>query len=200
MTDVTAINSWEHWSDFLFRLGAINTPAEFQGFTAGLLAGGGALDADKWLKLAEEFMDLPEPVAELEPKAALNAYFLLAERALADKDYGYRLLLPDDALPIAKRAEALGAWSESFLVGFGMTCVDAEQLDEDGKDMLENLAQIAQIDSELDDAEENEGLYTELCEFIRVAAMYLYQLNQHLAQQSDNQVPDDLGDDNLSIH
>ena len=181
MTDTDAIHSWEHWSDFLFRLGAISTPADLQGFVTGLLASGGAIDVDKWQGLAQEFMDLPEPLTELEQKEAINAYFLLAERAIADPNYGYQLLLPDDAMAMAVRAEALGAWAQSFLTGFGMSCNDAEQLDEDGKDMLESLAQIAQIDTELDDAEENEALYAELCEFVRVAALYL---DQHMKATS----------------
>ena len=75
MTDIDAIHSWEHWSDFLFRLGAISTPADLQGFVTGLLASGGAIDVDKWQDLAQEFMDLPEPLTELEQKEAINAYF-----------------------------------------------------------------------------------------------------------------------------
>ena len=55
MSDLDAIHSWEHWREFLFRLGAISSPADLQGFASGLLAGGATLDVEKWLALAEEF-------------------------------------------------------------------------------------------------------------------------------------------------
>ncbi len=178
MTDITAIYSWEHWSDFLYRLGAINTPADLQGFVTGLLAGGDPLDADKWLASAAEFMDLPEPLTTLEDKEAIGAYAIIAKQALKDSNYGYKLLLPDDAVSMGQRAEALGAWCQSFLMGFGISGCDAQQLDEDGTDMLTSLAEVAQIDADLEDSEENETLYTELCEFVRIAALYLFQHNQ----------------------
>lgn len=191
MTDITAIYSWEHWSDFLYRLGAINTPADLQGFVTGLLAGGDNLDPQKWLASATEFMDLPEPLSNLEDKEAVGAYALIAKQALVDTDYTYKLLLPDDALSIGQRAEALGGWCQSFLLGFGMSGCDAEQLDEDGTDMLTSFAEIANIDTELEETEDNEGLYTQLCEFVRIAALYLFQHNQapaepNPAEQSDN--------------
>ena len=187
MTDMNAIYSWEHWSDFLYRLGAINTPADVQGFVTGLLAGGDSLEQDKWLECAAEFMDLPEPLTALEDKEALGAYVLIAKQALIDSNYGYKLLLPDDAVSMGQRAEALGAWCQSFLMGFGLSGCDAQQLDEDGADMLRSLAEVAQIDADLEDSEENENLYTELCEFVRIAALYLFQHNQsgNVSRQSN---------------
>ena len=178
MSDLDAIHSWEHWREFLFRLGAISSPADLQGFASGLLAGGAALDVEKWLVLAEEFMDLPEPITQMESREALAAYWILAQRSIADSDYGFRLLLPDDAVSMSLRAEALGQWSQSFLAGLGLSECNVDKLDDDGEDMLATLAEIAQIDIDLEASDENEGLYTELCEFVRIAAMYLYQHNQ----------------------
>lgn len=178
MSDLDAIHSWEHWREFLFRLGAISSPADLQGFASGLLAGGAALDVEKWLVLAEEFMDLPEPITQMESREALAAYWILAQRSIADSDYGFRLLLPDDAVSMSLRAEALGQWSQSFLAGLGLSECNTDMLDEDGTDMLTTLAEIAQIDIDLEASDENEGLYTELCEFVRIAAMYLYQHSQ----------------------
>jgi uncharacterized protein YgfB (UPF0149 family) len=178
MNDLDAIYSWENWRDFLFRLGAIASPAELQGFAIGLIAGGDVLEGPKWLSLAEEFMDLPEPLTDLENKSAISAYSLLAQRSLADSDLSFKLMLPDDAVSMALRAEALGAWSQGFLTGFGLSGCDSSTLDEDGIDMLASLAEVAQIDAELETNEENERLFTDLCEFVRVAALYLFQHNQ----------------------
>ncbi len=178
MTDLDALYSWEHWSDFLYRLGAISTPADLQGFISGILAGGEQLDTEQWRVMAEEFMDLPEPLKEIESQAAMDAYAVFSQRALADQEYGFRLLLPDDAVPLSQRVEALGQWSQSFLTGLGMSRCDTMALDEDGKDMLSTLAEIAQIDTDLEDNDENERLYMELGEFIRVGALYLYQFHQ----------------------
>ena len=187
MTDINAIYSWEHWSDFLYRLGAINTPADLQGFVTGLLAGGDPLEPEKWLDCAKEFMDLPEPLNTLEDKEAIGAYALIAKQALVDSNYGYKLLLPDDAVSMAQRAEALGAWCQSFLMGIGLSGCDTQQLDEDGTDMLTSLAEVAQIDADLEDSEENESLYTELCEFVRIAALYLFQHNKPGHQNDSEQ-------------
>lgn len=186
MSDLDAIHSWEHWSDFLFRLNAINSPADLQGFVTGLLAGRADLEAEAWLTQAEDFMDLPEPLVEVESREALAAYYILAKRGIADEDYGFKLLLPDDAVSMSLRAEALGQWCQGFLAGFGLSGCDAQTLDDDGKDMLSTLAEIAQIDIDLDASEENESLYTELCEFVRVAGMYLYQ---HMQQTNNTETP-----------
>ncbi|HEY7774297.1 MAG TPA: UPF0149 family protein [Marinagarivorans sp.] len=197
MSDLDAIHSWEHWSDFLFRLNAITSPADLQGFVTGLLAGGAILEPDAWLTQAEDFMDLPEPLAELESREALGAYYVLAQRGIADTDYGFKLLLPDDAVSISLRAEALGQWCQSFLMGFGLSECDAKALDDDGKDMLSTLAEIAQIDVDLEASEENESLYTELCEFVRVAAMYLYQHSQQIPTDASGVEPAALVSDQL---
>lgn len=180
MTDLDALYSWEHWSDFLYRLGAISTPADLQGFASGLLAGGDPLEPEQWRTMAEEFMDLPEPLTDLESKEAMGAYAVLAKQSLSDLDYSFRLFLPDDAVSLTQRAEAIGQWCQSFLNGFGMSETSDDSLDEDGKDMLTSLAAVAQIDSELEESDDNEKLYAELCEFVRVAALYLYQFNQQL--------------------
>ena len=176
MNDLQALHSWEHWSDFLFRIGAISTPAQLQGYVAGLAAGHWLFDGDKWRVLSQEFMDLPEPLTDIESSSAIEAFYTLTRNALNDPDFGFRLILPEDAVSLNLRAEALGDFAECFLNGLGVAEIDLKSLDEQGREMVESLSEIAQIDTDIETNEENEGLFAELEEFLKIAALYLYQI------------------------
>lgn len=187
MNDLQALHSWEHWSDFLFRIGAITTPAQLQGYVAGLAAGHWLFEGDKWRTLSQEFMDLPEPLVDLESSSAIEAFYTLTRNALNDPDFGFRLILPEDAVALDVRAEALGDFAECFLTGLGVAELDLKALDEQGREMIDALSEIAQIDTDIDANEENETLFAELEEFIKVAALYLYQITSPASDATNHQ-------------
>lgn len=102
----------------------------------------------------------------------------LAERTRAEMggaELEFSPLLPDESTSLAERALGLYDWSRGFLYGLGLCGVDASGLSEQGREVLGDFISITRLDlDELDGSEANEDALTELTEFVRVAAMVLY--------------------------
>lgn len=187
---VAASINFEHWADFLFQLGAISGASEFQGFLVGLQVSGEPLDEAAWQDTVAQFLDiamLPKTPEQLAGLAALNA---MVSHALADGDYRFRLLLPDDALPLAARLEALAQWCQGFLFALGHAGSDGVK-----QEGLDDVAQIAQLEHSCDESEENEVYFAELVEYVRVVVLQLAAEQARraapAAQALDNQAPSD---------
>ncbi|HEY6527624.1 MAG TPA: UPF0149 family protein [Cellvibrionaceae bacterium] len=160
--------NFEHWADFLFQLGAVSGPAEFQGFLVGLNVNGQDLNDEQWQQAAVAFLDIEALPKTPEQLAGLNALNSMVAHSLADAEYRFRLLLPDDALPLVARVEALAQWCQGFLFALGQA--GAESVKHEG---LEDLAQIAQLELSTEECEENEVYFAELVEYIRVVVLEL---------------------------
>lgn len=171
--------SYQDWSDFLYRIGAVCAPEELQGMLCGTLCGGLRPQDEVWIDTACRFMDLPADSGGDEVKGAMTALYELTLSALQSDTYDFRLLLPEDALPLPARSEALAGWCQGFLHGLGSAGDGvAQKLDDDGQGALRDVAQIAQVDPGADDAEENEVYFVELVEYARMAAFDIFaQLN-----------------------
>lgn len=160
--------NFEHWADFLLQLGAVSGAAEFQGFLVGLQVNGQALSEPAWLQAVDAFLDIEILPKTPEQLAGLNSLNALVSHALADGEYRFRLLLPDDALPLVARLEALAQWCQGFLFALGQAGEDAVT-----HEALEDLAQIAQLEHSSEECEENEVYFAELVEYIRVVVLEL---------------------------
>lgn len=85
-------------------------------------------------------------------------------------------VLPDESAPLAQRALALYDFSRGFLYGLGLAGIDTGRLSPPAREALEDLAAVTRLDlDDLADCEANEQALTELTEFVRVAAMLLYE-------------------------
>jgi uncharacterized protein YgfB (UPF0149 family) len=96
--------------------------------------------------------------------------------ALVGGQMEFQPLLPDDGQPLEARVEALGAWCQGFLYGFGAAgTVGHARLPEGVDEVLADLAQISQagiVGAESDEVEED--AYVELVEFLRAAVQLVY--------------------------
>lgn len=179
--------SYDNWADFLFQLGAVCTPAEFQGMVCGALVACQRYEQSEWIEVASKFMDLAEKEVAPEKTAGLVALYDLTLSALSDDSYNLKLLLPEDALPLVKRIEALGEWCQGFLHGLGAGGEGlASKLDSEGQDALRDIAQIAHVDLDEDESEENEVHYTELVEYVRMATINLFAELNPLPKKAEN--------------
>ena len=104
-----------------------------------------------------------------DPLSDLNAH-----RQLADSDYSFRLLLPNDVAALELRAHALIGWCRGFLGGFGLGGRAASSLSGEGAEALQDLATLASSEPGFDSPESDEEALGELVEFVRVAALLLY--------------------------
>ena len=144
-----------------------SSPAELHGGLAGWLAGGGA-DTPAWL--AEVLADpgLPAP-AEGSP---LHALRVATAAQLADADFGFQLLLPDEGDTVARAGE-LFAWCRGFLGGFGLA-VGGKKLSPESEEALADLANLAAAHTEDVDQDGDEEALTEIEEYLRMAVLLLH--------------------------
>jgi uncharacterized protein YgfB (UPF0149 family) len=158
--------SYQDWSDFLLRVGAICSPAELHGVLCGIQCRGPAPD---WKLQVRTFMDLLDENHGAAVDAALEAQYDLISGALLDGQYGLQLLLPEVELPLVDRAGALALWCQGFLLGFGEGGAELlERLDGDTREAVADLAQIAQLDDSCGESEECEQDLLELVEYVRM--------------------------------
>ena len=99
-----------------------------------------------------------------------------SDATLSGTEMEFQPLLPDDEEPLAVRGEALGAWCQGFLYGFGAAgTANRSVLPESVSEFLADLARISQagdVGSEAEEAEE--AAYAELVEFLRVGVQLVY--------------------------
>lgn len=88
----------------------------------------------------------------------------------------FRLLLPDSSSSLAVRALALYDWNRGFLYGLGLVGMDVGRLSGHAREAFDDFASITHLDlDDLEDSEDNEQALMELTEFVRVAAMLVYE-------------------------
>jgi len=141
--------------------------AELHGFLCGLLCSVPQLDETQWLEKT-----LPGEPAALLPTAreVFDELWAATRQALRDGDFSFRLLLPGDDVDLPDRVEALGHWSQGFLLGLNEGGLkDLTALSGELAEIARDLVEIAGAEGfELVDEEEDETAYTELVEYVRV--------------------------------
>lgn len=153
-----------------------HAPAELHGLLAGQLCSGVAHpDPDEVGELIDYHGSLAPVVVKLLER-------LSAETAgqLSHLDYHFQPLLPDDTTALHERVTALGLWCDGFTVGFASGFLRPESdLGPEAREILNDFGQLAMMsEDEEEDAldEQSEVDYMELVEYVRMAAITLYQL------------------------
>jgi uncharacterized protein len=150
------------------------TPSEAQGMLCGFVCSGGSDPLALWLTQvlpASDTDEAPPPaiVAELQPLAQAQ------QEALRDPELPFELRLPPDDAPLAHRATAVYDWVRGFLFALGVSAVTTQHPSAQIDEIIKDFMLLTQIDLEqIDDEEENELALAEIIEFIRVAAMLIY--------------------------
>ena len=169
----------EALDDALRRCGANWMASQAHGLLSGRLAIAGADSGFDWLQQVLVGADT-SGTAYRECEALLSALFELTCRQLAERPSEFSPLLPDESDSASCRAAALARWCEGFLHGLVSADHDealkqrlaAEPLADIIKDMLQITR--ATVDDGSDD-ETTESAYTELVEYLRVAAQLTYE-------------------------
>ncbi|MCB2261695.1 MAG: UPF0149 family protein [Candidatus Thiosymbion ectosymbiont of Robbea hypermnestra] len=150
--------------------------AEAHGILCAMLCGGdGPEAAESWIA------ELLGDAADADPatgacRRSLQELAARTRAGIADPHLGFTPLLPDDSRSLAERAERLYDWSRGFLFGLGLAGLDARRFSGPAREVCDDFAAITHLDlQDLDDSEVNEQALTELTEFVRVAAMLVYE-------------------------
>jgi uncharacterized protein len=142
----------------------------------------------EWL---EELMPNPAP----EEAAGLISgpladLFDRSKAVLAGRDMEFEPLLPPDAADLGERVEALGAWAQGFLYGFGAAGpFPRGSVPADVTEVLADFAEVARAGSVgVETADVEEDAYVELVEFLRVGVQLIYDelADQRAAQTASS--------------
>ena len=164
------------YQDLQDQLGAARVDAdaaELHGVVCGLLCAGCRDAKQQWFN--EMFNDCDDSdVMVADCRRSLDE---LADQTIADlNDPGLRFspFLPEEPQTLSLRAAALRDWCHGFLYGLGLAGDFGQRLSEVGREALTDLAEISRMEAVGTDAsEEDEAAYTEVAEFVRVAAMLI---------------------------
>jgi yecA family protein len=165
--------------DALRGCGSTWDASQTHGLLSGRLAIAGADSGFDWLSQVLEGAEQADAL-RAECEGMLGMLFETTYRQLAERQSGFAPLLPDEQDDTAIRATALAHWCEGFLHGL----VAGEHGDklrarlkaEPLADIIRDLLQItrASVDEDCDE-ESEEAAYTELVEYVRVAAQLAYE-------------------------
>lgn len=158
----------------LSREGLHVSPAHLHGRMCGYLAVGMDVGVGEWLDTLARDLAATAP---LEGEIAEVILRLLARsgQELARREFSFQLLLPDDDAPMSERAREIGQWCDGFvesLRALGDELVRAAS--DEAVEQIRDLERIAEISDESDEGEEPEMDFLELTEYVRLAAMDLF--------------------------
>ncbi|WP_407331316.1 YecA family protein [Enterovibrio sp. 27052020O] len=165
------------------------TPAEMQGLLCGMLCGGLDPELGNWMPMLYDYTNDGAGWPH-ESKTLAATSLGLAHQQLSAGQMDFEPLLPDENAPLLDRGDALTEWVNAFIAGVGLAGVTAGKLSEDGKEVLADLAEIAQLGiDEDDDMEEQAVLLEQVIEHVRVCAMTLHADLGIKSQSDEDKTP-----------
>jgi len=174
---------FEHIDILFRRLGLAADPADCHGSLCGLLCAMDMGQGTAWVNqvltgqwgLAEA--EAAQQAADGETRDLLLSLYEETAAQLDDPEYGFSPLLPDDDVPLAQRVAALSRWCQGFLLGLGLGGVKEQSgLSEDSREVLQDFVEISRLGSgEGGEGDEDETAYVEIVEYVRMAALLIYE-------------------------
>ncbi|AQU84525.1 MAG: UPF0149 family protein [Halomonas sp.] len=161
-------------ADVFLIHGSMQSPAFLDGRLSALLALRD-INAEAWLE------EVCLSLGVEQPRDPASAERLLGWRrqtleALNASDMSYAPLLPDELFSLAEQAQGLKEWTLGFMEVVEDAADDTlrERWSQTLREAIDDLAGLAQIETDIDDSPENENDLFALTEHARMAAMLLY--------------------------
>lgn len=175
MASTVQLPSYSGFQKFLESLEVAICASEAHGILCGLICGSGQQNCQQWFAILVDneisFEDLTE-----EAQAILHQVTTSTEKQLLDEEFGFELLVQEDDVSLQARTEGLGAWCQGFVSGLGLSgCYINQEADEEAGEALQDLTEVAKVNVNVGDSEEEERAFTEVLEYVRVAAVLIYQ-------------------------
>jgi uncharacterized protein YgfB (UPF0149 family) len=144
--------------------------SEVHGVICGVLSGNPKSKVD-WEKLVTGKED-PAATHEL-----LQNLFTASQKQLDEFLFEFQLILPPDTDVLPARAEALTLWCQGYLTGLKLAGVQlVGRSAGDVTEAINDIVEIAKMNYEdVVASEEDEAAYVELVEYVRMAAVLIYQ-------------------------
>jgi uncharacterized protein YgfB (UPF0149 family) len=145
-------------------------PSEVHGIISGVLSGN-VKQKVNWEEMVTGGED-PTKTHEL-----LQTLYAASARQLEDFLFEFQLMLPPDSEGLSTRAEALTLWCQGYLTGLKLAEVQLMgRSKNDITEAIDDMIEIAKMNYEdVVASEEDEVAYIELVEYVRMAAILIYQ-------------------------
>jgi uncharacterized protein YgfB (UPF0149 family) len=148
--------------------------AETHGILSGIACGGGDLKGQAWKSDFNDIVNGGEGLSVAAKELVDVLYANVVKQCVGDS-LNFKILLPDDALPIAERVEALAHWTQGFLVGFGMVQQELNKAAAEIQDLIRDIRDISQLVLDFDGEDEgSEIAYVEIVEYLRLGGMFCF--------------------------
>lgn len=158
-------------SQDLSRIGSDLNASELHGMLTGIFIGNTHAAyswQDIFSKNAQEVLEdgeLKQKICKLNDKL---------ESSFKELDFEFELLLPGDEEDLAYRTNCLSLWSSGFLSGLGLVGFTVHGTTDLVKELLEDIANIANAFAEGEDLEEEETAFINLIEYLKVGVQNLH--------------------------
>ena len=156
----------------LDQLKAMSDAAEAHGTLCGMLLGQQSLA--RWISYTLEQQPDPNDLLAREQLQVLNDLYEQSKVQLNADDMSFELLLPAEDQEFAQQLLGLASWCQGFLYGLGVNGEALlETLSEQGRECMDDLLQISQLGHDEESSEENENVYAEIVEHVRLSVIYM---------------------------
>lgn len=164
------------YQEFINSIAELDLPisaSELHGVMCGYLCAGTPTKGETYLRALMSNKKDPIQRAAL---SALFGVFIISQQQMANFDFEFELLVPDDYQPLIERTQAFSEWCEGFTQGITLAGVSYDQLDEDeAREAMQHLTEFAQLDySSLEVDEADEKALAEVSEYTRMAVLRIY--------------------------
>lgn len=164
---------YQSFADSIATLDLPFSASELHGVMCGYLCAGAFQEGEMYLRTL--FVNNKKN-SNMQP-AMLSIFELyeISKQHIANVDFEFRLVLPDDMFPFPERAQAFGEWCEGFTQGITLAGISADELEEeDSQEALQHLFEFANLDYQnLNIDEDDEKALMEVSEYTRMAILRL---------------------------
>jgi len=107
---------------------------------------------------------------------ALKSLCEVTAQQLADINFSFQLLLPNDEISLTERSTTIRTWCQGLISGLGEGGIKFESTyAKELQEIVSDLTAIAQVDTQsIAHTEEEEASFMELSEYVRIAAITIY--------------------------
>ncbi len=181
MSQQLSLPNYIEFTNILQNFQKIAHASFFHGAVCGCICGG-MIDINQQWKMFFKGQQKDESVL-----LALQQLCDASLQQLKEFSFDFSLLLPDDETDINSRAEALGLWSQGFLVGLEQAQVPiTNRPPGEVTDSIHDFVEISKISfGDIATTEEDETAYAELVEYVRLSVIMIFQ---DLQQNNTNTV------------
>jgi uncharacterized protein len=147
--------------------------SELHGMLCGYLCAGAASEGEAYIRA---LMTNKKGPGFRNAALALFGVYGISQQQLANFNFEFELLIPEDSEQLPERAKAFSEWCEGFVQGMTLSGIGFEQLqEEETQEALQHLTEFAELDYQsLHIDEEDEQALMEVTEYARMAVLRIY--------------------------